>query len=155
MISVPGLLRWFSSSSVASVSYFIQIFGYWDHSRWVTPFGYPGITGYVLLPRAFRSLSRPSSPRSSKASTIHLYSLDHIIVSSLIETLPLTVASASVRFATSRFFGQARRAGISFPRSVVSLRSRFISTLNKRSLRHFHGASRPFRIPSLVLSNIA
>ena len=27
LISVPGLLRWFSSSSVASVSYFIQIFG--------------------------------------------------------------------------------------------------------------------------------
>ena len=72
LISVPGLLRWFSSSSVASVSYFIQIFGYWDHSQWVTPFGYPGITGYVLLPLAFRSLSRPSSPRSSKASTIHL-----------------------------------------------------------------------------------
>ena len=83
LISFPGLLRWFSSPSVASVSYFIQIFGYWDHSQWVTPFGYPGITGYVLLPLAFRSLSRPSSPRSSKASTIHLYSLDHIIVSSL------------------------------------------------------------------------
>ena len=56
----------------------------WDHSQRVTPFGYPGITGYVLLPLAFRSLSRPSSPRSSKASTIHLYSLDHIIVSSSI-----------------------------------------------------------------------
>jgi hypothetical protein len=40
----------------------------------------------VLLPRAFRSLSRPSSPRSSKASTIHLYSLDHIIVYSSITT---------------------------------------------------------------------
>ena len=91
----------------------------------------------MLLPLAFRSLSRPSSPRSSKASTIHLYSLDHIIVYSLIETLPLTVASASVRFATSRFFGQARRAGISFPRSVVSFRSRFISTLNVRSLATF------------------
>ena len=55
----------------------------WNHFQRVTPFGYPGITGYVLLPLAFRSLSRPSSPRSSKASTIHLYSLDHIIVSSL------------------------------------------------------------------------
>src|ERR1035437_4520366 len=56
----------------------------WNHSQRVTPFGYPGITGYVLLPLAFRSLSRPSSPRSSKASTIHLDSLDHIIVSSSI-----------------------------------------------------------------------
>jgi hypothetical protein len=56
----------------------------WNHFQRVTPFGYPGITGYVLLPLAYRSLSRPSSPRSSKASTIHLYSLDHIIVSSSI-----------------------------------------------------------------------
>ena len=31
----------------------------------VTPFGCPRIAGYVLLPAAFRSLSRPSSPCSS------------------------------------------------------------------------------------------
>ena len=82
LISVPGLLRWFTSPSVASVPYFIQAFGYWILLQWVTPFGYLGVTGYVLLTRAFRSLSRPSSPRSSKASTIHIHSLDHIIVSS-------------------------------------------------------------------------
>ena len=45
----------------------------------VTPFGYPGINGYVLLHRALRSLSRPSSSVSSKASAMDLYSLDHII----------------------------------------------------------------------------
>ena len=28
----------------------------------VVPFGYRGVTGYLLLARAFRSLSRPSSP---------------------------------------------------------------------------------------------
>ncbi len=28
----------------------------------VAPFGYLGIDGYLLLPQAFRSLSRPSSP---------------------------------------------------------------------------------------------
>ena len=28
----------------------------------VTPFGHPRITGYLRLPAAFRSLSRPSSP---------------------------------------------------------------------------------------------
>ena len=39
--------------------------------RWVTPFGYPRITGYVLLPAAFRSLSRPSSPCGSIG--IHQY----------------------------------------------------------------------------------
>ena len=31
----------------------------------VTPFGHPRITGYVLLPAAYRSLSRPSSPCGS------------------------------------------------------------------------------------------
>ncbi len=45
----------------------------------ITPFGNPGVNGYVLLTPAYRSLSRPSSPYSSKASTINLYSLDHII----------------------------------------------------------------------------
>ena len=34
----------------------------------------------MLLPAAFRSLSRPSSPRYSKAFTLNPYSLDHIIV---------------------------------------------------------------------------
>ena len=36
---------------------------------WVVPFGNPGIKGYLLLPRAYRSLSRPSSPPRAKAST--------------------------------------------------------------------------------------
>ena len=30
--------------------------------RWVVPFGNPGINGHLHLPRAYRSLSRPSSP---------------------------------------------------------------------------------------------
>ncbi len=50
-----------------------------NHSMRVTPFGYLRIKGYVLLPAAFRSLSRPSSSSSSKASAMDLYSLDHII----------------------------------------------------------------------------
>ena len=44
----------------------------------VTPFGNRRITGCVLLPVAFRSLPRPSSPDSPKASTMNPYSLDHI-----------------------------------------------------------------------------
>ena len=36
-----------------------------NRSLRVTPFGYPRITGYVLLPAAFRSLSRPSSSYGS------------------------------------------------------------------------------------------
>ena len=35
----------------------------------VVPFGNPRIKGYLLLPAAYRSLSRPSSPPRAKAST--------------------------------------------------------------------------------------
>jgi hypothetical protein len=47
----------------------------------VTPFGHPRISGCLLLPEAFRSLPRPSSPDSSKASTVDPCSLDHIFSS--------------------------------------------------------------------------
>ena len=40
---------------------------------WVSPFGYPWIKGYLLLPEAFRSLSRLSSALSAKASTLRSY----------------------------------------------------------------------------------
>ena len=43
---------------------------------WVPPFGYPWITAYLRLPRAFRSLSRPSSAIGAMASTLRSYSLD-------------------------------------------------------------------------------
>ena len=36
---------------------------------WVVPFGNRGINGHLHLPRAYRSLSRPSSPPRAKAST--------------------------------------------------------------------------------------
>ena len=35
----------------------------------VSPFGHPGIKGRLRLPRAYRSLPRPSSPPGAKAST--------------------------------------------------------------------------------------
>ena len=50
------------------------------HSGRVTPFGYPRIIGCLLLPEAFRSLPRPSSSNSSKASTVDPFSLDHIFL---------------------------------------------------------------------------
>ena len=37
--------------------------------NWVVPFGNPRIKGHLHLPRAYRSLSRPSSPPRAKAST--------------------------------------------------------------------------------------
>ena len=37
---------------------------------WVVPFGNPRIKGYLHLPAAYRSLSRPSSPPRAKASAM-------------------------------------------------------------------------------------
>ena len=39
-----------------------HIYGSASSTHWVPPFGNPGITGYLRLHRAYRSLSRPSSP---------------------------------------------------------------------------------------------
>ena len=47
----------------------------WSLSMWVSPFRYPWIPGYLLLPTAFRSLSRLSSALSAKASALCPYSL--------------------------------------------------------------------------------
>ena len=80
LISFPELLRWFTSLSMTPVHYVFMHSGGAKTHR-ITPFGHPGITGYVLLLPAFRSLSRPSSPYGSQASAIDLYSLDHIILS--------------------------------------------------------------------------
>jgi hypothetical protein len=43
----------------------------------VAPFGYPRINACKRLPGAYRSLLRPSSPASAKASTVCPSMLDH------------------------------------------------------------------------------
>ena len=43
----------------------------------VAPFGNPRINGYLLLPEAFRSLSRPSSAPDAKAFPLRSFQLDH------------------------------------------------------------------------------
>ena len=48
---------------------------------WVSPFGYLRVTGYLLLTVAFRSLSRPSSALSAKASSLRSCSLNHKLTS--------------------------------------------------------------------------
>ena len=48
----------------------------WGLLMWVSPFGHLRITGYLLLPAAFRSLSRPSSALSAKASTLRSFLFD-------------------------------------------------------------------------------
>ena len=52
--------------------------------RRVSPFRYLRINGYLLLPEAFRSLSRLSSALSAKASTLRSSSLNHPYLYSVI-----------------------------------------------------------------------
>ena len=49
----------------------------WGLLMWVSPFRHLRIKGYLLLPEAYRSLSRLSSALSAKASTLRSYMLDH------------------------------------------------------------------------------
>ena len=46
---------------------------------WVSPFRDPWLPGYLLLPTAFRSLSRLSSALSAKASTLRSFQLNLIV----------------------------------------------------------------------------
>ena len=48
----------------------------WSSSSRVSPFRHLRIKGYLLLPAAFRSLSRLSSALSAKASTLRSFLLD-------------------------------------------------------------------------------
>ena len=70
---------------------------------WVSPFGYLRINGYLLLPEAFRSLSRPSSALSAKASTLRPSCLTFSMSSSLIYGLPSAIALASGFFLMNCF----------------------------------------------------
>ncbi len=60
------LLRCFTSPGIASLVK--PEMTHLSVSR-VAPFGYPGISGCLHLPRAYRSLPRPSSPPGAEAST--------------------------------------------------------------------------------------
>ena len=49
-----------------------------SYSSCVPTFGYPRIVAYLLLPEAFRSLSRPSSASIAKASSMRPYLFNHL-----------------------------------------------------------------------------
>ena len=68
------LLRCFSSAGSLHKA-MDSLYGTWSPSMWVSPFGYLWIIGYVRLPAAFRSLSRPSSAPSARASTLRSFCL--------------------------------------------------------------------------------
>ena len=52
---------------------------------WVSPFRYLRIDGYLLLPAAFRSLSRLSSALSAKASTLRSLCLTFVIRGTIVD----------------------------------------------------------------------
>ena len=53
----------------ARFAFYIYVFNIKCRKRRVSPFGNPRIKVYSQLPRAYRSVSRPSSPLGAKAST--------------------------------------------------------------------------------------
>ena len=75
------LLRCFSSAGSLRMT-ISSSYGTWSLSMWVSPFGYLRVNGYLLLTAAFRSLSRPSSAPSARASTLRSFCLTAL-------TLPL------------------------------------------------------------------
>ena len=66
----------FQFPSFPSHNLWIQLWMTIHYYSRVSPFGYLRVDGYVLLTAAFRSLSRPSSASSAKASALCSYSLD-------------------------------------------------------------------------------
>ena len=70
------VLRCFSSPRALLMTYLIQSWMTGHYSRRVSPFRHLRITGYLLLPEAYRSLSRLSSALSAKASALCSYLLD-------------------------------------------------------------------------------
>ena len=66
LMSFPPATEMFQFAGFASRPYVFRS-GY--PCGWVAPFGNPGINDCSHLPRAYRSVPRPSSPLSAKAST--------------------------------------------------------------------------------------
>ena len=70
------VLRCFSSLSLPSHTLCIHVWMTTHYGRRVSPFGYSWINARLQLPKTFRSLPRPSSAPSAKASALCSYYLD-------------------------------------------------------------------------------
>ena len=75
------LLRCFSSPGSLPQAMYLPVDDGGSLRR-VSPFRYPRIYGYLLLPAAFRSLSRLSSALSAKASALRSFCLTNSFLSS-------------------------------------------------------------------------
>ena len=72
------------------------------YSLWVAPFGYLRVDGYLLLTAAFRSLSRPSSAPSAKASALCSYSLNLQLVNRFSCVVAVALSLACVPLVRAR-----------------------------------------------------
>ena len=106
----------------------------------VTPFGHPRISGCLLLLVAYRSLPRPSSPSSSKASAVDPCPLAISPISPSLCPMPLekdpvrSTAAPEVR---------GRKPAHRFQRPVVTRRQRIAA---RRRHHHLSFNSRPRRV---------
>ena len=107
-----ALLRCFSSGAYPPRVMCWRAGGRGSHGR-VSPFGNPRIKGYVRLPVAYRSLSRPSSAPSAKASTLRSSSLDRAPPRRGRIAAPGAAAHSVARTATGRFFKRCRSSAVS------------------------------------------
>ncbi len=73
LLSFPPGTKMFQFPGFPSYTLCVQVWITQRYLCWVPSFGYLRITGYLLLPAAFRSLSRPSSAPCTKASTSMLF----------------------------------------------------------------------------------
>ena len=72
-ISVDVFSSPYLDVSVQAVPLIYLFDSVYDTLRWVSPFGNLRIVGYLLLPEAYRSLSRPSSAPDAKAFPLRSY----------------------------------------------------------------------------------
>ena len=78
LATTRGITIVFSSSAYLDVSVRqvrLLLKDVWPSTRRVAPFGNPGISTYLQLRPAYRSLSRPSSPPGALASPVRPYVL--------------------------------------------------------------------------------
>ena len=79
------LLRCFSSPGSLHTP-IDSVHGTWTPSMWVSPFRHLRIIGYLLLPTAFRSLSRLSSALGARASSLRSFLADLSHVPSVVHS---------------------------------------------------------------------
>ena len=91
------VLRCFSSPGSLCMAMYLP-YSDWGFLSRVSPFRYLRLNEYLLLPAAFRSLSRLSSALSAKASTLRPYQLDHLFLVFLILIWLHSVVSYGIAF---------------------------------------------------------